>query len=707
LGGVAAADWPEAYVGVFSNKRPEWLSSDEDHDADVYAERLQHTRDTPPDNNDDLKKRWPQIWADPLPKDYFADKDWNVEGDNIWIIQVGNKTEYGDFQQFKDRVRTAKVTIDDVGDLECTYHMPTPLTEGGGSQALTLKYGDNGEFTLDGAPVQTDLYPRFESPYIRGVNAFPLNNRVEWGQRAYTIEYNGKTLTHDFVDFDFTAPDTKPVRSQTNPQGDPDTVRALVIFPRTGEEEMEESTIGAATVSMGCHTAVDDEIIAVGPVDENTDHDAEWIFFDQPAALTPDLTIELAHRAFGDGDDDAEWDVSYTIKALMADHQLYDCALSFSSVHFTDDTRRSGLLPLAVKTNRWRPWQDVPDSRMTGAVTLVKRPPWRQFYYDHCDLLVAAPDLSMSHRRIQACLDAPAVWSHIPGPSGGPQFSDATAVQAFSRSPGHIDAFAVSAAQLFTASVDPNTQWSPWVAGTDLTADFPPDPVPLASPGALHAAATITGAELVATGADGHLYASYDWQLGGLNMWRKLKVTGFVLDQHGPCVLANDTLFVTGADGSLWAAPIDRSPLAGAPSWTKLSLPDVAVRTFTVVDESSPTRLLAIASDGQVWDVAVPFGAQPQWVLIGAPAGQRVPPGVRIACASPDIGRLDIVVLAAAAAYTRTWTSSGWGPWQPITNGDQGFRAADNPPMLIQRINRQLELLVETVDGDLKRAWWT
>lgn len=252
---------------------------------------------------------------------------------------------------------------------------------------------------------------------------------------------------------------------------------------------------------------------------------------------------------------------------------------------------------------------------------------------------------------------------------------------------------------------------SPWATSTQLTADFPPDLVPFASPGSVYAAPSTAadgGAELVVTGADGHLYINDDWQPGATELWRKLTVTGFVLDQRGDCAIANDTLFVLGADGSLWTTPVDRNPLvAGVPDWAKLSLPDVGVRTFTVVDESAPPRLLVTSADGQVWDVTVPGGAPPQWVLLGSPAGQPVPPEVRVACATPDTGRLDIVVIANATAYTRTWTAPGWGHWMPVVDGPQGFRANDNSPLLIQRINRQLELFVETVDGDLKRAWWS
>ena len=61
-----------------------------------------------------------------LARDYFADRDWYVNGKNIWIVQVGSKDESGSYEAFKDRLSRAKVTIDDNGDMECTYHMPLP-----------------------------------------------------------------------------------------------------------------------------------------------------------------------------------------------------------------------------------------------------------------------------------------------------------------------------------------------------------------------------------------------------------------------------------------------------------------------------------------------------------------------------------------------------------------------------------------------------
>ena len=331
----------EAYVGVFSNQRPEWL----DQDFDLYSRRLEEKSEKPledledgiEDKLDELedkdtvgytgrqviqivieravngayvpnidKPKWTEkvraelaasraaiisgnmdklmelagmyidlrnlqrIWKKPFP-DYFADRDWYVEGKNIWIIQVGNKEEFRDYEHFKDRVSSARVRLDDSGDMECSYDMPGA---GDSSQRLSLKYGDGGEFSLNGNAFQTDLYPRFENQFIR-------SGRAEWGQRDYVIEYRGKSLLHDFSDF------TDPIRREdvTSSEEEANTVKALVMFVKTEDEEMDKYTVGTATVNIGCNTVTEDQVIAAGPTGEDMQHDAEWIFFDAPAVV--------------------------------------------------------------------------------------------------------------------------------------------------------------------------------------------------------------------------------------------------------------------------------------------------------------------------------------------------------------------------------------------------------------------------------------
>ena len=121
----STAEPEEGYVGVFSNKRPEWLTNE----SDPYDHRLEERIEKDGDD---------RIWKDA--PDLFADKDWYVNGKNIWIVQVGSRTEFGSFETFMDRVSSARVHVDDTGDLECTYDVPRP---GGGSDRLRLTNGDD------------------------------------------------------------------------------------------------------------------------------------------------------------------------------------------------------------------------------------------------------------------------------------------------------------------------------------------------------------------------------------------------------------------------------------------------------------------------------------------------------------------------------------------------------------------------------------
>ncbi|WP_225732019.1 MULTISPECIES: PQQ-like beta-propeller repeat protein [unclassified Nocardia] len=706
--GVAAADRPEAYIGVFSNQRPAWLDSSEDSDPDFYHRQVddagkakigdlanQIDNECDPDRKKQLQQQKSDLeraWHKPLARDYFADQDWYVGGKNLWIVHVGNKDEYGDYQTFKDRVSSARVHLSDSGDMECTYHMPLPE---GGSQTLQLHYGDGGEFHYGDAPLQTDLYPRFENPFLR-------SGRAEWGQRAYVIEYNGKTLLHDFSDF------TEPVRTEQVPADNPDDVRALVAFVRTRDDDLDAKNRCVATVRIACATVTTDEIIAVGPVDDNTTHDAEWIFLDTSARYNPDMTIELTKEAFDDGDADDGWKMSFSLRALMGDYTLRDCTLSFDSVDFDGDRHGSGVFPVSIRTDRWRRWEPVPEGRADGRVVLAARPSWDKTYYDYCDLLVIGPKQVVRHRKLPACLTAAPQWADIPG---GPGFTPSCSVAAASTVPGQLIAVVLDAGALFAASPDQNLRWTAWTAQQPMAGDLSAQtPVPLASPGTVSAGPSQfsgSGAELVVTGADGHVYAHFDWHPGEIFPWRQLAVSGFTLRQDGACVLVGNQLYVLDTDGAIWAAFIDRFPLIPLPPvWAKVSADLPPIRNLTAANE---TRLLAVSADGRIWDGSLPSDAQPTWTPLAAPADAPVPDGVGIACATPYSDHIDAFVVGANdTVYTAAWDkATAWTAWRPVTQEAQGFHAAPRTPLAVHRVNRQLELFVESTDGDLFRAWWS
>jgi hypothetical protein len=223
---------------------------------------------------------------------------------------------------------------------------------------------------------------------------------------------------------------------------------------------MEEFTIGTATVRIGCQTATDDQVIAAGPIDEDTDHDVEWVFFDRPLTCTPDLTMTLSHRAIGDGDDEAEWKVSFTVKALMGDHTLRDCALSFSGVSFDEDRRIAGPLPFSITLSKWRAWEKVSDSSQTQQWLVADRQPWNTVYYDYCDVFAFDRERRLAQRRLDACL-TPSPWTSLPR-DGGPSFDGPSSSLAISVWPQNLLFLATSGSALFATWLDASASWTRW-----------------------------------------------------------------------------------------------------------------------------------------------------------------------------------------------------------------------------------------------------
>ncbi|MEV6276721.1 hypothetical protein [Nocardia sp. NPDC051832] len=675
--GVPAADRPEAYIGVFSNQRPTWMDTEEG--PSVYDNAVGDAADRD------------------IAATYFKDQDWYVEAKNIWIMQVGTKADYGDYETFKQRVSSARVYLDDNQDMEVNYHMPVP---GGGSQVLALKYEEREAF-FQNKPLPMDLYPRFENPFVRG-------GTVEWGQRGYVIEYNGKLLRHDYFDYRHPVRDDDFTASET----EQDQVKALVVHVRTTDEDMDEKTVGAATVRIGCSAVATDQVIAVGPADDHTSHDAEWVFFSGSAQAAPDSTIELRHRAVDDGDDEADWNMSFSVKALMGDYTLRECALSDGGMDFDEDHRSTGIRPFSIRTDRWRSWEAMPNSTVSGQVTLATRPPYQQAYYDYIDLLVAEPNRPLRHRKIKACLSEPAETAEVPG--SGPSFPDTCTVRGVSRAPGRLVAVVLDSGALYLAHLD-GGRWTPWQARTVSVEGG--SSVPLATPGTLYAGPTgysADGIEVVTAGADGHLYADFDWRPGDSGAWYQLAVQGFTLRTDGDIALTDKLLFALDTGGALWSTPIVRGQVA--PSWTRVSPDGLSIRTFTTTaTEGGTVRVLANVADGNVWDGLFAEGKEPQWTglgLAGQPTASRgagVPAGIHIATAVPYPKHLDAFTVANDGVVQRnSWADDrGWSGWTPIVAKPQPFAAAARTPLVVHRVNRQLELYAQSAQGDLYRAWWS
>jgi len=122
---------------------------------------------------------------------------------NVFILQVGDRAQFGSFEQFVSQVSQARIHVGglhlvtagsiltgiflDPGhftkDFECSYDIP-------GGKRLELHY-DKGEVHYDGNVLSDDDFPRFENDYVSC-------GRVLWDQAWYTIKHGTYSLTHDF-----------------------------------------------------------------------------------------------------------------------------------------------------------------------------------------------------------------------------------------------------------------------------------------------------------------------------------------------------------------------------------------------------------------------------------------------------------------------------------------------------------------------------
>jgi hypothetical protein len=581
--------------------------------------------------------------------------------------------------------------------------MPLP---GGGSEELSVDYEDGGTFTLDGQALQTDLYPRFENPFVR-------SGRVEWGQREYVIEYRGKTLLHEFNDF------TKPSRREDVriEKGDADLVKALVIYVQTTDEEMEEFTIATATVRIGCDTVTEDQVFAVGPIEEQVWHDAEWLFFDRTASCAPDLTLTLAHRAIGDGDDEAEWDMRFTLKALMGDRTLRDCVVSFPGASFDEDRRSVGPFPFVIPRGRWSDWEPVPDSGSPQTWMLADRAPWSRYYDARADLIALDRSRRLRHRRLDACLSSSTPWLPIDG-QDGPDLARPFRLQAVATFPGVLYLFALVDGVLRMAFPGAGGKWGawmrvePWVySDTPAVPGMTPLPVavPLASGHLAVALSTLSqdGLAIMVAGVDGNLYGHDDWRPYSGEVWTRLEASGFTLAPAGDMQVAGGDVFVLGSDGALWSSPTTSIFLLGS-AWSRLTFPGLALRRFSVTSESSGRRVIATAVDGSVWIARLQEDDVPEWRWLAFPGGAHVPAECRVAWSVPTERQLDIYCPGDnGRVYVNTWdASSDWRGWRPIVE-EQVFHAAGHSPMVAHRVKGQVEVFAQDRDGDLRRTWWS
>jgi len=782
---LGSHDRKEAYIGVFSNQRPAW----QDQDSDFYKEQIKELVRDPIksaqediDNAlDDIKdeiggtggdfikffvdqavqdsflenisqEEWnkaaadalskvtdvlvqgnldkanalakaeinlkvlQRVWPDPLPQDYFAGRDWYAKGKNIWIVQVGSREEFGDFQNFKDRVSTARIHLDDSGDMECSYDIPRA---GGSSERLTMAYGDGGRFGLNGGPFQTDLYPRFENPFLRG-------GRVEWGQREYVIEYRGKSLLHDFSDFDHTTRQEQP--SFTADQRN--QVKALVIFLKTGDEDMDAFTVATADVGIGCQVMTKDQVVSAGPVGENTDHDAEWIFFDFPATRNPDMTLSVTHPPSTKGDDTPHWKMSFTLFALMGDRTVRPCSLSYSYFEFKDDKRTAPLFPFSVVLAEWRPWEVIADNKSPAFWMIGRQPDFANAYYDYIDLFALDSAGRLWHRRLKPCPAEDAGWFAVTDGkgigAGEPDLKRNFFAAAVSARLETVYLAVQSQGTLFASQPSPSGDWIEGWLRVDVwtypdlifgipDTNGPPMAVSLSasSPVAgIPSLAMLGGIEFSVLAADGNFYSRITWDPKDKGPWRKIDVVGFVPLFGAEFVVTGDYLFVLATDGSLWVAIVDHSGNHIRPNWEKVTFDNLAVSRFAATNVQGACQIVIATTLGGLRAATYRPGSPTSWVAIDLP-GVPVGAGSPVASTSPTSGHSKFFTIGAdGKIYSIDWESTDeWTPgmsWSEVAPGGEAIEVrTDGGMAAVSRVSGQIEIFAQTTDRTLVNAWWS
>jgi hypothetical protein len=676
----------EAYIGLFSNRRLKWMDKDED----FYKEKL---------DDEELKV------------DFFADRELYKDKNNIWIMHVGSSADFGSFDNFKEQLSKAKVEIDDAGDFECTYHMPDGK---GHTDTLKLDYDDGGNFTLNNQGYHMDLYPRFENPFIR-------RGMAAWGQLEWVIEYNGKSLLHNFSNWN------DLVRQEDVPAtpGQMNTIRGLVLYIRTGDEEMEQYSVAKATVHIGCTTVATDEVIAVGEVGEGKWHDAEWIYFDKEVVLSPDMTITIEHpKITKTGEDEPEWAMGFTMKALLGDHALWDCALSVDGFHFEDEKRNTGPLPFSVTQSKWHVWISM-DDRSFSFFHIASQPGYDRGYYNYIDVFGKDDHDRLWYLRYNACAADDGLWTQV---ADGIQLpaSGEPPLCSLSFRPGHFYVFIIKKEGLFLLSKE-NDLSTPVLNQLDIATasetDFLGFPTPFATrvPVEIDLLSKICaiaypeypfGADVYITGKDGNIYAVHDWFAFSSPFWRKIDVQpDFQLNTAHNFYVWRDIIFVLDNKQQLWMGEIDRSSRNMRPDWKVINREGMHVSKFILEAFGEVCVLAAITDNGQVWTSFVQINPA-LWQRLGEVMNFTVFANAGLAAVISSSDRVDYLVTGADGKVYQNFRTgaTAWvreSGWSVAEQPEEIFKLTPDTDLTARcRVKGQIELYA-VKNNKLFKTWWS
>jgi hypothetical protein len=357
FGKVVHPDGVEGYIGVYSARDADYQDQNSDFYKEWWDTEVKEKMDELGTTEGDRRTmnraaaeflRLGALWGGGFVTDFFADKDLYGEDDNLWIIQVGSSDEFGSFKQFKEEVTAARINID-FGDMQCSYDIPRRRRLELHTDIDEDDAREEGRFRYHGRRLDTDLYPRYSSPFVRA-------GRVEWGQTSWALQWNGCNAFYSMSD------PAAPSRALNAPPPGAEgrQIRAIALRIRTEHESMEEDSVARATVRAGGSVVVPLQEVAHGEVDEHTNHDVEWLSFAPVDGAQP-FTIEIWHGpANASGDADPHWRMRFEAWVLTNDSRLLPCSVDLAKaknydtqevrhLNFEDEHRTSGEVPLAFE----------------------------------------------------------------------------------------------------------------------------------------------------------------------------------------------------------------------------------------------------------------------------------------------------------------------------------------------------------------------
>ena len=109
--------------------------------------------------------------------------------DNVWIVECGSKSQYGDFNAFREAISSASVVVTPrPTNVEGLSYQQFDVSYESPSQGL-VTFGWDAPFAVDGAPVSIDAYPRLDNPWVT----------AERGAESILVEGESASLLLDWT----------------------------------------------------------------------------------------------------------------------------------------------------------------------------------------------------------------------------------------------------------------------------------------------------------------------------------------------------------------------------------------------------------------------------------------------------------------------------------------------------------------------------